>query len=301
MCAASAPTRVLPLALRDELADVMYEFGPRLHSSEPGGARTGEVVDYVLALHAAGVATKMCTDRLTMAPGAERLVVEQSPTFRPERLAPRGRFMAAPDGTPSGAARLRATSRLRSVRSDGPRRHLHADARGYTRLFTRPLANRLRADDPATGSRRRPWTGNSTPASKASRRVPTFGSRGRDRSWWLPQVPLRPAGAATPKRPVIFECVGVPGIWHHRQRTAVLARVGVHGLRPQPFMASTKRSILWPVLGTPLGVPRHVQVLASTVNASCHHRDAGVFDACSHAKSAIDPNAASPPTIPRSE
>ena len=148
-------------------------------------------------------------------------------------------------------ARRRDRDRLRPGR---PGRHLHAQGAGRAHGHR----ERLLARPPRAGDARAAPTSSSTRAR--SRPTP----RPRDHGH-LTTVPAalelavgddgeaaprcrcpgstsgarRRRSARKPKRPVIFECVGVPGMHrrHHRQRAAVLARRRgrrLHGRRPDP-------------------------------------------------------------------
>lgn len=133
--------------------------------------------------------------------------------------------------------------------------------------------------------------------------------------WWHLWRAAEAAGAATPKRPVIFECVGVPGIIDGIIASAPLfSRVVVVGVcmgsdHIRPAMAINKEINLRFVLGyTPLEFRDTLHMLADgKVNAAPLITGtvglpgvAAAFDALgdpeAHAKIMIDPksNAASP-------
>lgn len=125
-------------------------------------------------------------------------------------------------------------------------------------------------------------------------------------------------GAATPKHPVVFECVGVPGVIEEIISTAPLyARVVVVGVcmepdRIRPSMAINKEIDLRFVLGyTPLEFHDALHLLAEgKVNAEPIITGvvgldgvAGAFDALkdpeTHAKILIDPTSAATTPAPR--
>jgi threonine dehydrogenase-like Zn-dependent dehydrogenase len=94
--------------------------------------------------------------------------------------------------------------------------------------------------------------------------------------WWRVYRAAEALGAATPKRPVVFECVGVPGMVDQLISTApIFSRVVVVGVcmepdRLRPVMAINKEIELRFVLGyTPLEFRDSLHLLAEgKVNAA---------------------------------
>ena len=227
------------------------------------------------------------------APGAyaEQVVVEQSLTFavpnglpagagRPDRAD--GRRLARRPPRRDRQARRRDRDRLRP---DRPRGHLHAQGprrahRRRQRLLSRPARARDRV---RRRHRRRPRAGlarTRRPAAAATSTtlpdgVRPGGRHGREAPaaarlpWWHVWRAAERLGAATPKRPVIFECVGVPGIIDGIITGAPLfSRVVVVGVcmghdRIRPAMAINKEIDLRFVLGyTPLEFRDTLHMLA---------------------------------------
>jgi threonine dehydrogenase-like Zn-dependent dehydrogenase len=125
-------------------------------------------------------------------------------------------------------------------------------------------------------------------------------------------------GAATPKAPVVFECVGVPGVIDELISTAPLyARIVVVGVcmepdRIRPAMAINKETDLRFVLGyTPLEFSDALRLLAEGKVAAEPlvtgvvglDGVAGAFDALAdpekHAKILIDPRSEATAPVPR--
>ena len=183
--------------------------------------------------------------------------------------------------TPSGAAeiaqgrrgdrdRLRAGRARRDLHAQGPRR---AHGRRQRLLAGPPRARR----GVRRRHRRRPDASDSPYDGAGPKRPPRRPSRRRSSSRsarWRSCGGCRCRGstsgalaersAPSPKRPVIFECVGVPGMIdeHHRQRAAVLARGRgrrLHGRRQHPAVDGDQQGDR-PALRRRLhaaGVPRH--------------------------------------------
>jgi threonine dehydrogenase-like Zn-dependent dehydrogenase len=135
--------------------------------------------------------------------------------------------------------------------------------------------------------------------------------------WPLVWRTAEKVGAATPKHPVVFECVGVPGVIEEIISTAPLySRVVVVGVcmepdRIRPSMAINKEIDLRFVLGyTPLEFHDALQLLAEgKVNAEPIITGvvglagvAGAFDALkdpeTHAKILIDPTSTAQTPVP---
>ena len=192
----------------------------------------------------------------TAAPGAyaEQLIVEQSLAFAgPQRSAHRaggadrahGRRLARRPPQRDRQERRRDRDRLRP---DRPGRHPHAQGprrahRGRQRRLGLPPST---CHHMRRRPRRRPRPGLAlrAPSHGHLETVPKPWARRTVEKlhklrlpWWHVWRAADAIGAATPKRPVVFECVGVPGTdrRHHHQRAAVRPRRrgrGLHGRRP---------------------------------------------------------------------